>query len=263
MHQAWCKCWAAARPPVVPGGFCFTMSQLVEDSSADLEDSLNSGSCILSEGLLVDSAGWAPGYGKKRFESYVIKTENPSENPEGSALIWARKVIMAMVHSYIFHGGFSFVHEWASAHTLRYIPYMKRTGSCMQTCRICSTCQVFFFFHLWATSSEHMHSCIGDPRTYIQAPPVKLYHMSCKETTALSSPSSMSSGLCGRGRFQSQPFNYRAGLTGESYRDSAVILLCWVDVAEQVPEMINPKGRAALLSAHVLPTGGKTKPAIP
>lgn len=44
-------------PPVVPGGFCFTMSQLVEDSSAVIEDSLNTGSCMLSKELLVDPAG--------------------------------------------------------------------------------------------------------------------------------------------------------------------------------------------------------------
>lgn len=74
MQQAWCKCWAVAWPPVVPGGFCFTMSQLVEDSIAHMEDSLNTGRCILSEGLLVDPVGWAPGYGKEGFESYVIKT---------------------------------------------------------------------------------------------------------------------------------------------------------------------------------------------
>lgn len=57
---------------------------------------------------------------RSALSSYVIKTQKwnrvmPSENSGGSALIWAGKVITALVHFYIFHGGFLFLHEWASA----------------------------------------------------------------------------------------------------------------------------------------------------
>lgn len=185
-------------------------------------------------------------------------TKVPSENPEGSALIWAAKVIMAVVHFYIFHGGFLFVHEWASAHIPHDIPYVKRTGRCMQTCHICSACQ--HFFHLWANSSEHMHSCIGDPK-YIQTvhPPQNSTTCSARRPQLCHLHHRPQVGSVERpSRFQFQLFNYRAGLTGQSYRDSAVTLLCWIYMMEQITEMTKPRGRAVLLLAHVLPTEKET-----
>lgn len=98
IHQAWCKCWVVAQLPVVPGGFCFTMSQLVEDSSADIEDSLNAGSCIPSEGLLADRKGglWVTRHQKTKVEH--------------SNAIWESRMVSFDLSWKSHHGHSAFLH---------------------------------------------------------------------------------------------------------------------------------------------------------
>lgn len=191
MQQAWCKCWAVARPPVVPGGFCFTMSQLVEDSIAHMEDSLNTGRCILSEGLLVDPVGWAPGYGKEGFESYVIKTQKCHLRiqkgqlwSELEKLLWPWCIFCFCLCTSI------------CAHSTLYSIYEKNRYMHADLPLLFHMPRRFLFpsvsYIFWTYAQLHRWP------TYIHSSfPVKLYHMSYKETTVLSSPSMTSSGLCG------------------------------------------------------------------
>lgn len=134
MHQAWCKCWAVARPPVVPGGFCFTMSQLVEEFQRRHRR-------LTQHWKLRGTPCWpcrmSSGLGKGRL--WVARHENTKV--EHSNAIWDFRSV-------------SFDLSWKSHHG---------KGECftyfMEGFRLCTNEHLRTFrtmFHIW---KEQVHAC--------------------------------------------------------------------------------------------------------
>lgn len=169
-----------------------------KNSSADMEDSLSTGSY---EELLVDPAGWAPGaLSRTSLKHKSGNTVMTSEISEGSAWIWAGKAIMAMGNFlHISWRAFVCARMIICAHSALCSLYEKNRHMHAELPHLFHMPSFFLFpsvgYIFWTYVQPHRWL------TYIHSSsPVKLSHMSCKETTALSSPLLMLSGLCGMKR---------------------------------------------------------------